>query len=277
MKVSVIIPTYNRIQFVGTAIKSIINQTYKPLEIILIDDGSNDGTSDMVKKQFPFVELFYQPNSGVSCARNKGIKMARGDWIAFLDSDDEWLPQKLNKQTHSIRNNPNILFFHSNEIWIKDGLRINQGKKHAKYGGWIFEKCLDICRISPSSVVMHKSIFQNIGLFDEDLQICEDYDMWLRVTARYKVFYSNEFLINKYGGHDDQLSKALNGIENYRAYAIEKLLRQGGLNKMQYMIAMDMLIKKLEVYKAGLLKRDKEKEAIKIEKKIRFWASKSNY
>ena len=277
MKVSVIIPTYNRIQFIGTAIKSIINQTYKPLEIILIDDGSNDGTSDMVKKQFPFVELFYQPNSGVSCARNKGIKMARGDWIAFLDSDDEWLPQKLNKQTHSIRNNPNILFFHSNEIWIKDGLRINQGKKHAKYGGWIFEKCLDICRISPSSVVMHKSIFQNIGLFDEDLQICEDYDMWLRVTARYKVFYSNEFLINKYGGHDDQLSKALNGIENYRAYAIEKLLRQGGLNKMQYMIAMDMLIKKLEVYKAGLLKRDKEKEAIKIEKKIRFWASKSNY
>ncbi len=273
MKVSVIIPTYNRIQFIEIAIKSILNQTYKPIEIILIDDGSNDGTFDMVKKRFPFVELVYQPNSGVSCARNVGIKMARGDWIAFLDSDDEWLPEKLTTQIHSIRNNPNILFFHSNEIWIKNGLRINQGKKHAKYGGQIFEKCLDICRISPSSVVMHRKIFQNIGLFDESLPICEDYDMWLRVTSRYKVFYSNKFLINKYGGHNDQLSKALSGIENYRAYAIEKLLKQGTLNKRQYIAAAKVLIKKLEIYKAGLIKREKEKEAIKIEKKIQFWAS----
>ena len=276
MQISVIIPTHNRIQFLEKAITSIINQTYNVFEIILIDDGSNDGTFDMVKKRFPFVELFYQNNRGVSCARNKGIKMARGDWIAFLDSDDEWLPEKLNKQIYTIRTNPNILFYHSNEIWIKDGLRINQGKKHAKYGGRIFEKCLDICRISPSSVVMHKSIFKNIGLFDERLPICEDYDMWLRLTAKYKVFYSNEFLIKKYGGHEDQLSKAPNGIENYRAYAIEKLLMQGELNKIQHMKALDILIKKLKIYKAGLLKREKQKEVLQIEKKIEFWARASN-
>lgn len=277
MKVSVIIPSFNRIQFVGTAIKSILNQTYKPLEVILIDDGSNDGTSEMVKTKFPFVKLVYQANSGVSCARNKGIKEAQGDWIAFLDSDDEWLPEKLKKQTYSIHNNPNILFFHSNEIWIKNGLRINQGKKHTKYGGWIFEKCLDICRISPSSVIMHKTIFQNIGLFDENLPICEDYDMWLRVASRYRVFYSEQFLIKKHGGHGDQLSKALNGIENYRAYAIEKLLKKGELNKIQYKKSLEMLIKKLKIYKAGLIKRENKKEAMVIEKKIQFWASEAKF
>ena len=276
MQVSVIIPTYNRIQFIDVAIRSILNQTYKPLEIIIVDDGSSDGTFEMVKKQYPFVELIYQRNTGVSCARNKGIEIAKGDWIAFLDSDDEWLPEKLKNQANSIRDNPNILFFHSNEIWIKNGLRINQGKKHTKYGGYIFEKCLDICRISPSSVIMHKSIFQNIGLFDEMLPICEDYDMWLRITSQYEVFYSDKFLINKYGGHDDQLSKASSGIENYRAYAIEKLLKYGSLNKVQYATALEMLLKKLEVYKAGLLKRDKSKELIKIEKKIQFWSGRYN-
>ena len=96
--------------------------------------------------------------------------------------------------------------------------------------------------------------------------------MWLRITSQYEVFYSDKFLINKYGGHDDQLSKALSGIENYRAYAIEKLLKYGSLNKVQYATALEMLLKKLEVYKAGLLKRDKSKELIKIEKKIQFWS-----
>ena len=123
---------------------------------------------------------------------------------------------------------------------------------------------------------MHKSIFQNIGLFDEMLPICEDYDMWLRITSQYEVFYSDKFLINKYGGHDDQLSKAPSGIENYRAYAIEKLLKYGSLNKVQYATALEMLLKKLEVYKAGLLRREKSKELIKIEKKIQFWSGRYN-
>ena len=238
MKISVIIPTFNRKKTLGRAIQSVMNQSLSPFEILIIDDGSNDGTEEWVKENFQNIKYIYQNNRGVSSARNIGIENANGDWVAFLDSDDEWLPNKLHEQVKAIESNPKIKFFHTNEIWIRNGVRVNQMKKHKKYGGYIFEKCLDICRISPSSVIMHKSIFQNIGLFDERLPICEDYDMWLRITSQYEVFYSDKFLINKYGGHDDQLSKASSGIENYRAYAIEKLLKHGSLNKVQYAIVV---------------------------------------
>ncbi len=272
MDISVVIPSYNRIGFIETAIKSILNQTVYPLEIIVVDDGSNDGTYQLIEKRYPSIRLFKQSNKGVSSARNLGIKKSRGDWIAFLDSDDEWLPDKLRYQINSIEKNPNILFFHSDEIWIRNGLRINQGKKHKKYGGWIFEKCLDICRISPSSVIMHKSIFKKIGFFDENIPICEDYDLWLRVTSQYEVFYIDKILIKKYGGHAGQLSTAPNGIEHYRAYAIEKLLRKGFLNNSGgYEVAKNMLIKKLKIYKMGLLKRGKIKKASEIFQKIEFW------
>ena len=277
MKISVVIPSYNRIQFIGVTLKSILNQSFKPFEIILVDDGSSDGTSKMVKEKFPFVKLIYQQNSGVSSARNTGIKAAQGEWVAFLDSDDEWFPEKLENQISTIHKNPGILFYHSNETWIKNGILINQKKKHRKYGGWIFEKCLDICRISPSSVLMHKSIFTKVGLFDENLPICEDYDMWLRVTSKYKIFYSDKVLIKKNGGHSDQLSIAPNGIENYRAYAIEKLLKEKKLNETQLKISRLVLIKKFKIFRSGLLKRGKKIEAKEVARKISFWNDPKNF
>ena len=114
---------------------------------------------------------------------------------------------------------------------IRKGVRVNQMKKHEKYGGWIFEKCLDICRISPSSSMISKKIFDDIGLFDESLKVCEDYDMWLRISSKYEISYLDEPLIVKYGGHDDQLSKVKNGIEQYRIRSLEKILISSQLNE----------------------------------------------
>ena len=170
MNISVIIPTYNRKETLKRAIQSVLIQSYTPYEIIIIDDGSDDGTKEWLKDNFPNVKYIYQMNSGVSSARNKGIKFARGDWIALLDSDDEWLPSKLKDQANEIESNPAAKFLHTNEIWIRNGVRVNQMKKHKKYGGYIFEKCLDMCRISPSSVLIQKDIFDEIGMFDETLK-----------------------------------------------------------------------------------------------------------
>ena len=183
MHVSVIIPTYNRKHTLKRAIQSVYMQSLPPFEIIVVDDGSNDGTREWVKQKYPDIKYIYQKNSGVSSARNKGIKIARGDWIALLDSDDEWLPNKLNEQINKIKSNLDVKILHSNEIWIRNGVRVNQMKKHKKFGGYIFEKCLDICRISPSSVLLKKEILNDIGTFDESLKVCEDYDFCLLYTS----------------------------------------------------------------------------------------------
>ena len=227
MKISVIIPTYNRKKYIKRAIDSVIRQSYKPFEIIVIDDGSTDGTYELIKKSYSSsqISLEKQINNGVSSARNKGVKLANGDWIAFLDSDDEWFENKLELQVREIKKSKTFMICHTNEIWIRNGIRVNQMKKHQKYGGFIFEKCLDMCRISPSSVMIHRCIFDEIGLFDEDLIICEDYDLWLRISSKYPVLYLDSMLIKKFGGHEDQLSKNINGIEQFRIQSLEKILK----------------------------------------------------
>lgn len=253
--ISVILPTYNRKHTLLRSIDSILKQTYKPLEIIIIDDGSSDGSSELIESDYPSIRLIKQSNLGVSSARNKGIKYSKGQWIALLDSDDEWLPDKLEKQVQSLKEYSDYLFCHTNEIWIRRGVRVNQGKKHQKYGGYIFDKCLDICRVSPSSSLFHKSILEDVGLFDESLRVCEDYDLWLRITAKYPILFLDEFLIKKYGGHKDQLSKVPEGIEQYRIQSLEKILVSSLLTESQLSSLKVMLLKKLSILSNGLKKR----------------------
>ena len=271
MNISVIIPTFNRKETLKRAIQSVVMQSYTPYEIIVIDDGSDDGTKEWLKDNYPDVKYIYQMNSGVSSARNKGIKFARGDWIAFLDSDDEWLPRKLKYQANKIELNPAAKFLHTNEIWIRNGVRVNQMKKHKKYGGYIFEKCLDMCRISPSSVLIKKDIFEKIGMFDETLKVCEDYDLWLRFASKYPVHFLDQPLIKKYGGHSDQLSKVDDGIESYRIRSLKKILNSGILNKKQKAITKDVLVKKMYIYAKGLEKRNKIRELNDTKKNIQYW------
>ena len=276
MDISVIIPTYNRKNTLPRAVESVLNQTYKPVEIIIVDDGSTDGTKEWFSEMYPLVHYIYQVNSGVSSARNTGINSARGDWIALLDSDDEWLPDKLELQVKLLQNNAELRFCHTNEIWIRNGVRINQMKKHQKYGGNIFKKCLDICRISPSSSLFHTSVIKDVGLFDESLDVCEDYDLWLRITAKYPVLFLDQPLIKKFGGHSDQLSRVFGGIEQYRIRSLEKILTSKSLSGSQFEAAKDMLIHKLQIYAKGLKKRDKNTEFQSVEKKIHDWLSMSD-
>ena len=271
MKISVIIPTYNRKKTLARAIQSVINQSLSPFEILIVDDGSNDGTEEWVKDNFQNIKYIYQNNHGVSSARNVGIENAYGDWVAFLDSDDEWIPNKLYEQVKSIESNPKMKFFHTNEIWIRNGVRVNQMKKHKKYGGYIFEKCLDICRVSPSSVLIQKEVFDNIGVFDESLRVCEDYDLWLRITSKYPVVFLDEPLIYKYGGHADQLSKVNDGIESYRIQSLEKIIKSGYLSDEQKVKAVNALVNKMNIYSKGLEKRKKLDALRDIKKNIQYW------
>ena len=271
MNVSVVIPCFNRKKTLSRSIDSVVNQTYKPSEIIIVDDGSTDGTRDFILNSYPNIKYFFQPKKGVSSARNKGIRESSSDWVAFLDSDDEWLPQKLEKQINQLGKYSEIFISHTNEIWIRNGVRVNQMKKHQKYGGYIFDKCLDICRISPSTVLIHKKVLKDVGVFDETLQVCEDYDLWLRITSKYSVLFEKELLIVKYGGHKDQLSKVKEGIEQFRIQSLEKILALNHLTEDQFIMTKNMLVRKLSIYAKGLEKRNKFDELALVKKKILNW------
>ena len=252
--ISVVIPTFNRLIYLERAIKSVLNQTISVNEIIIVDDGSDDGTSEIIHSNYPNLKYIFQSNSGVSAARNTGIKAASSNWIAFLDSDDAWVTNKIQKQITELELNPEMNFCHSNEIWIRNGREIKQKNTHKKFGGFIFDKCLDKCRISPSTVICRKSLLIKLNGFDEDLAICEDYDLWLRITSDNPVIYIEKPLIIKYGGHQDQLSRNSEGIESYHIKSLEKLLKQDFPS--EHRIAMEnMLINKLKIYANGAKKR----------------------
>ena len=270
MNVSVIIPVYNRVHLLGRALQSVLAQTAPAQEIIVVDDGSNDGTTAMVGARFPQIHYIWQHNQGVSSARNRGIEAARGDWLAFLDSDDEWLPQKLNNQTRMLAANPQYKICHTEEIWVRNGRRVNAMRKHAKFGGLIFEHCLPLCVISPSSILIHRSIFDRVGLFNENLPACEDYDLWLRVCAQFPILYTDEPLIIKYGGHADQLSQYYPAMDRFRIIALENILRED-LSPQYYSAALNMLITKIDIYLQGAIKRDKHEEITEYRQKQRYY------
>jgi len=252
--ISVIIPSYNRKVLLQRALDSVINQSYPAKEIIVIDDGSTDGTAGMLRDQYPQVSCLSRSHSGVSAARNAGIRAAQYEWIALLDSDDAWHPQKLSVQIKMFAENREYKLAHTDEIWIRNGKQIRQLAKHKKRGGYIFEHCLPICAMSPSSVIIHRNIFSDVGLFDESLPACEDYDLWLRICCKYPVLFSEEKLTFKYGGHDDQLSRQHWGMDRYRIRAIAGLLSKQELRESDRELAIVILRKKIGIYLAGARK-----------------------
>ncbi len=260
--ISVVIPTFNRPAQTAKAVESVLKQTLLPDEIIVVDDGSTDDTPDALGRFGNSIRLARQENRGVSAARNAGIRAGGGEWLAFLDSDDLWLPGKLEAQAAAIEDpsNSDHKVIYTNERWIKNGRQKNQGKRHRKHSGRIYEKCLSLCIISPSSVMVHRSVFKTVGFFDEDLPACEDYDMWLRVCARYPVLCVPEKLIVKQAGDWDQLS-AQHGLDRYRIIALRKILDEGILSAEQKGATVNALREKARVYALGCRKHGRNEEA----------------
>jgi glycosyltransferase involved in cell wall biosynthesis len=257
--VSVIIPTFNRGYCLAEAISSVFNQS--GFELIVVDDGSTDNTQKILQK-FPDIRSISLPeNRGVSYARNRGIEVARGSLICFLDSDDLWEKGKLETQVKWMQENPECQAIYTDEKWIRNGVRVNPMNKHQKYSGDIFKQCLPLCIVSPSSIMLRKSLLDEVGFFDESMPVCEDYDFWLRIAIRYPFKFLNDKLIVKRGGNVDQLSRKYWGMDRWRVYALEKLLRGGDLNPQQRGWVIEMLIGKSNVLIQGFSKRGKSEEA----------------
>jgi glycosyltransferase involved in cell wall biosynthesis len=258
--VSIVLPTYNRCRLVCRAIDSVLDQSYRAYKLIVVDDGSTDATADRLAGYGDRVSVIKQGNRGVSAARNAGIRAATGEFIALLDSDDVWLPQKLEHQIAFFRANPNTMICQTEETWVRNGVRVNPGKRHKKHSGMIFEKTLPLCLVSPSAVMIRKSLFDEVGLFDESLPACEDYDLWLRICWKYPVHLIETPLIVKYGGHADQLSR-MPELDKYRIHALAKILKAGCLSQQQRSAALRTLKEKCRIYAAGCRKRGRIDDA----------------
>ena len=258
--ISIIIPTYNRWTFLLQAVESVFKQTFSDYELIVIDDGSTDGTGEGLKPYENRLQYIYQENRGVSAARNTGLQAARGDWIAFLDSDDYWLPAKLETQVRFFAENPQALICQTEEIWIRHGRRVNPHKKHRKFSGDIFSPSLIRCIVSPSAVMIRREFLSQIGPFDESLPACEDYDLWLRISCRFPVFLIEEPLVVKQGGHPDQLSRRIPFLDRFRIQALVKVLGSDLLSSDRQETALQELKKKCRIYGQGCMKRGKKEE-----------------
>ena len=254
MRVSIVIPTYNRAGFVREAITSVLQQDYPDVDLIVVDDGSRDDTAAVVSGFGPAVRYLYQENRGVSAARNRGVAASTGGLIAFLDSDDLWLPSKVSAQVAYFEAHPDAQACHTDEIWIRRGVRVNERRIHRKHGGWQFLASLPRCLISPSAVMLRRTLWDRLGGFDETLPACEDYDLWLRLTAIAPVGFLPERLVVKRGGHADQLSRRTPVLDRYRIQALEKALATP-LPPEHCRAVLEQLVAKCHIVAQGARKR----------------------
>lgn len=265
--VSVVIPVYNRPGYVERAVKSVLSQTFKDREIIVVDDGSKDSTVSVLNSFGEKIKVLTTENRGVSAARNTGVRHSKGKYIAFLDSDDEWLPEKLKKQLDYMFSK-GYSVSQTDEIWIRRGRRVNRKKKHLKPRGDIFIPSLSLCLVTPSAVMMTKKMFLKYDGFDESLPACEDYDMWLRMGLKEKFGLLGEKLVIKYGGHPDQLS-AEAGLDFYRILSLSKILRTKSLSGEKLEKTLEIFYKKIKIFRNGAEKRGRTEAVKKIDALLR--------
>ena len=257
MQIDVIVPTYNRARSLTKALDSVLNQTFKDLNLIVVDDGSTDDTLSVLDryKHLKNVYIYTQDNNGVSSARNLGVKKSQSPWISFLDSDDGWLPEKLELQMSFLQNNPKLRFLHSEEIWVRNGIRVNPKIKHQKSNENIFFRSLDFCLISPSTVVMRRDLFNECGPFDESFLVCEDYDLWIKILAKESIGFLSNYVTIKNGGHDDQLSTKYVAMDYWRIKSLANLIqKEKNLSPEQLIQIKSVLDKKSEVLLRGYIK-----------------------
>lgn len=259
---SIIIPTYNRAQFLSIAINSVLQQTFNNFELIIIDDGSDDNTSTIINR-YPDKRIVYIPclHHGVSNARNTGIHTAKGEFICFLDSDDRFRHEKLEITFDYIKRNPQYKIFHTEELWYRQGTLLSQKIHHKKPTGFVFHEAVKLCCISISTTAINKEVFKRTGYFDEKFPACEDYDFWLKATATFPIYLIPKYLTIKEGGHSDQQSKKYPAMDIFRIQALTNILESKILTKELTIIALEELKKKCSIYIQGAIKRNKINEA----------------
>lgn len=260
-RVSVVIPTRDRRSLVVEAVESVLAQRVPPGEVIVVDDGSSDGTAAALDRFGAAVRTVRQEPRGVSAARNHGARLARGEWLAFLDSDDLWKPDKLGAQLAYHEREPSVRISQTEEIWIRRGVRVNPCRHHAKPAGDVFVASLSRCLVSPSAVLIDRALFEEAGGFDESLPVCEDYDLWLRISLRVPIGLVREPLVIKRGGHDDQLSRRYWGMDRFRVASIAGLLSSAPMSEARRAAAAGVLAEKCAILAAGALRRGRDEEA----------------
>lgn len=274
--VSVIVPTFNRSLLLSRAINSVLSQTLKCAELIVVDDGSTDDTKDVLAELIPLtdtpIRVFHQENKGPAAARNRGIREAVSPLLAFLDSDDHWHKRKLELQFNCMSRSPDYHISHTYERWLRRGRHLNQKKKHIPRHGDIFHHCLELCAVGMSTVMLKKQLFDIVGIFDESLRCCEDYEMWLRTSCRYPFLLVDKPLTIKEGGREDQVSTQFRqGMDEFRIYSLSKLLDSHSLGCSQQLLALKELRKKITIYANGCLKHGKFEIGQAYLKKIDFY------
>lgn len=263
MLVSVVVPTRNRASLVTEAVASVLVQTRPADEILVVDDGSDDDTAARLAEQFADrLRILRTPPLGVSAARNTGVRHARGDWVAFLDSDDLWSPDKLARQCQFLAEHPEVDICHTEELWVRRGQRVNPCQHHRKPDGDIFLASLARCLVSPSSVIMRRSLFDRVGGFDPSLPACEDYDLWLRLAVDTPFALLDEPLVRRRGGHADQLSRQYWGMDRFRIAALAGLLASDRLDRERARATAQAIVGRCRILANGSQRRGRSEEAI---------------
>jgi glycosyltransferase involved in cell wall biosynthesis len=259
---SVIIPTHNRRAMVREAIASVLVQRGASFELIVVDDGSTDGTwDDLQRLARDPVRVLRTGNSGPAVARNRGVALARGRYLAFLDSDDLWMPGKLASQVALMHTNPHLAISQSGEVWMRNGRRVNPARRHQKRSGDIFADSLRTCLISPSAVIMKRELLDEAGGFDETMAACEDYDLWLRILARHEAGLIDEPLVIRRAGHPGQLSATIPALDRFRILALAKLLGDRTLDAERRAATAEVIAEKCLIYAKGLARRSRSDKA----------------
>lgn len=271
--VSVIIPTHNRAGgLLERAIDSVLAQVDWPFELIVVDDGSSDATAALLASHGSQLQMVRQDNQGPAAARNRGIEAARYNLLAFLDSDDWWHPKKLARQAAAMANQPDYLISHTDEIWYRSGVLLNQKKKHARPHGEIFARCLPLCCVGMSTVMARRNFFAEVGFFDESFPCCEDYELWLRASMTLPFLKIDEALTCKEGGRPDQVSVRYRvGMDRFRIRALAKAANLPTCTTAQGKALAAEIIRKATIYAAGCLKHGRPAEASRYQRKIMQW------
>ncbi|MCB0336772.1 MAG: glycosyltransferase [Bdellovibrionales bacterium] len=254
--VSVIIPVYNRLEMLRKAVESVLSQSFNDMELIVVDDGSLIDLTEIQERVQEQGHCFLRTeHRGVAAARNTALKMAQGEWIALLDSDDLWYPEKLERQLAFHERHPELKLSQTLERWYRNDSLVNKQRKHEQPEGEVFRDVCERCCVSSSSVILHHTVFNDCGIYDTQFPVCEDYEFWLRVASRYQIGLVPETLVEKYGGHEDQLSKAIPAMDRFRVLALLKMLIEENLQAEQVEIAREALRKKVEILKIGAQKK----------------------